>query len=92
MGSEMCIRDSPDTTTNNSYTPPGCAANEQAANVTTGRDNSSNNPDSETIELLEMEVSGLNQKVTLLQAETTLLRQQLAALYNLTGQKVPAND
>ena len=83
----------PATTTNNSsYTPPGCPANEQASNVTTGRDNCSNNPHSETIELLEMEVSGLNQKVSLLQAETTLLRQQLAALYTLTGQKLPAND
>ena len=46
----------------------------------------------DTIELLEMEVSTLTEKVSALHAETATLKQQIETLYKLTGQSIARSE
>lgn len=59
----------------------------QPANTTTGAPAQSSER-SETIQLLEMEIAGLNEKMGALQAETASLRQQLQTIIELNDLKM----
>ena len=48
-----------------------------------------NSDQAETVQLLEMEIAGLKEKMNAMQAETATLRQQLKAIIELNGLKSP---
>jgi len=61
------------------------APNRATNDATTASSGAATNVQNESVELLEMEVATLTEQVSVLSAETTHLKHQLEALYELTG-------